>query len=278
MTSDAKVGLLLGLVFIFIIAFLINGLPKLRTDNNNELTSTMFNSQNDGLGAMERKAIEQNEPIIRYRPVAQIPPTVESDTRFEMPLPKGPSDRKGISEVKSVGPVQSLPPAKDKQKHNVQPKKPAFLKIHVVAAGDNLSLISKRFYGDKEGNKLANVMRIFQANRKILKSADEIYEGQKIIIPPLPGPVADKNKIESGPDGGMFEKVKSIGRRHLFNDRPKVKRSRQYVVRDGDSLWRIAAEQLGDGTRYTEIAKLNADILDDEDSLSVGMRLKMPRH
>ena len=30
MTSDAKIGLLLGLVFIFVIAFIINGLPNLR--------------------------------------------------------------------------------------------------------------------------------------------------------------------------------------------------------------------------------------------------------
>jgi nucleoid-associated protein YgaU len=45
---------------------------------------------------------------------------------------------------------------------------------------------------------------------------------------------------------------------------------------NGDSLWRIAAEQLGSGSRYSEIADLNADILDDEDSLAVGMRLKMP--
>ena len=30
MTSDAKIGLLLGLVFIFVIAFVINGLPNLR--------------------------------------------------------------------------------------------------------------------------------------------------------------------------------------------------------------------------------------------------------
>ena len=30
MTSDAKIGLLLGLIFIFVIAFVINGLPSLR--------------------------------------------------------------------------------------------------------------------------------------------------------------------------------------------------------------------------------------------------------
>jgi hypothetical protein len=34
MTSDAKVGLLLGLFFIFVIAFIINGLPRFRSDTN----------------------------------------------------------------------------------------------------------------------------------------------------------------------------------------------------------------------------------------------------
>ncbi len=38
MTSDAKVGMLLGLVFIFIIAFLVNGFPSfIEGANNNEL-------------------------------------------------------------------------------------------------------------------------------------------------------------------------------------------------------------------------------------------------
>ena len=51
MTSDAKVGLLLGLIFIFIIAFVLNGMPRFRkAANNSELTTNMVNSQNDKLG------------------------------------------------------------------------------------------------------------------------------------------------------------------------------------------------------------------------------------
>ena len=50
MTSDAKIGLLLGLVFIFIIAFIINGLPSFKSEvDNNELTTTMV-SLNKQLG------------------------------------------------------------------------------------------------------------------------------------------------------------------------------------------------------------------------------------
>ena len=41
-------------------------------------------------------------------------------------------------------------------------------------------------------------------------------------------------------------------------------------------MWKIAAKCLGDGSRYREIAELNADIVDDEDNIVVGMRLKIP--
>ena len=274
MTSDAKVGLLLGLVFIFMIAFLINGLPRFRSEsNNNELSTTMFNSQNNGFGlaARERRVIEQNEPIIQYPHIAQAPPIPKSDMRFEMPLPNNLSDKKETVAVKGIGPSKGLPVAKDKQKSKVRLKKAALPKVYVVAAGDNLTLIAKKFYGREQGNKLRNIARIFQANRKTLKSADEIYEGQKIVIPPLPATVADKNRTGGVFPAKMLEKVKSIGRRRRSNDG-----ARQYVVREGDSLWQIAAWQLGDGTRYTEKARLNANILDDEDSLSIGMRLKLP--
>lgn len=49
-----------------------------------------------------------------------------------------------------------------------------------------------------------------------------------------------------------------------------------YVVREGDTLWRIAAQLLGDGRRYKEIVELNAGLVDDENNLAVGMRLIMP--
>ena len=52
-------------------------------------------------------------------------------------------------------------------------------KVYVVVAGDSLSKIAKREYGNaKEWN------RIFEANRDILKDPDKIYPGQKLKIPP----------------------------------------------------------------------------------------------
>lgn len=49
-----------------------------------------------------------------------------------------------------------------------------------------------------------------------------------------------------------------------------------YTVKDGDSPWKIAANQLGNGERYKEILKLNPDVSPDGTNLTVGMKLKLP--
>ncbi len=48
-----------------------------------------------------------------------------------------------------------------------------------VKSGDNLSKISKQFYGDAN-----EYMRIFYANRDKLNDPDKIQIGQKLVIPP----------------------------------------------------------------------------------------------
>ena len=49
-----------------------------------------------------------------------------------------------------------------------------------------------------------------------------------------------------------------------------------YVVKAGDTLWSIAESQLGDGFRWTEIAKLNN--IDTATSLETGTRLNIPEN
>lgn len=50
----------------------------------------------------------------------------------------------------------------------------------------------------------------------------------------------------------------------------------EYVVRDGDSLASIARKALGNAKRWKEIADANKDTLKDPESLTVGMKLKVP--
>ncbi len=268
MTSDAKIGLLLGLVFIFIIAFIINGLPSFRKDtNNNVLTTTAVGLQNNlqGLGTRERKVSREviNQNIRSIRP---LPNSISAEEKT----------RKAI-EIKPVAPALSPSAvAKKSRLYNPESAEPTLPKAYVVSAGDNLAVIAKKVYGPQDGNKRINITRIFKANARFMKSPDEIYEGQELIIPQLSASAPGKNKIASVFSTMEFAKVDSIGKRHLSTDIRRAKRSSRYLVQEGDSLWRIAAEQLGNGSRYSEIAELNADILDDNDSLSVGMRLKLP--
>ena len=53
---------------------------------------------------------------------------------------------------------------------------------YTVVAGDNLSKISKKYYGDPN-----EYMRIFYANRDKLKDPDKIQVGQNLVIPPDDG-------------------------------------------------------------------------------------------
>ena len=54
----------------------------------------------------------------------------------------------------------------------------AAMQTHTVVAGDTLSKLAQRFYGDKMAYQ-----RIFDANRDILKDPDLIHPGQVLKIP-----------------------------------------------------------------------------------------------
>ncbi|WP_027623156.1 tyrosine-protein phosphatase [Clostridium lundense] len=49
-----------------------------------------------------------------------------------------------------------------------------------------------------------------------------------------------------------------------------------YIVVKGDSLWSIAKKQLGDGTRYIEIYKLNKNTIKNSDRIYTGQKLVLP--
>lgn len=278
MTSDAKVGLLLGLVFIFIIAFIINGLPKFGNDkSNSELTITTVTSRNGQLGiaTRERNIINQARRTENQSLEIRTPPAEEQDIRFAAPLP-GSTAAESIT--RTVAADNTLPkPSKSLVIEQPAPKavrtKKLRAKIYRICDGDTLATIAKKFYGPNEGNKRAIIDAIFRANKKALKSANEIYPGQKLLIPALR---VYESTIDSVLSPEMFEKAKSVGAIHILPKGRLTKRHGQYTVQDGDSLWKIAAEKLGNGNRYAELARLNADILEDEDSLPVGTRIRIP--
>lgn len=280
MASDAKIGLLLGLVFIFIIALIINGLPSFHeSGNNNELTTKMVHSQNNppAIAAKERGVINLREAVEKKPTQVELPSAGNQD----ISIPPITAVQESASVVKETAAVEAIAAAaqavaaKD-ESQKTESNEAILSKSYVVSEGDTLAVIARKCYGSKEGSKKINIVRIFDVNRKLLKSPDEISVGQKLIIPPLLASVPDKGKIANVLSGTEFTKVESIGKRHLPANGHQAEQNNGYVVRQGDSLWQIAAEQLGNGSRCSEIAELNAGVLNSEDSLSVGMHLKMP--
>lgn len=50
----------------------------------------------------------------------------------------------------------------------------------------------------------------------------------------------------------------------------------EYTVEQGDSLWKIAKEELGDGNRWNEIYEANKDTVKDPNLIYVGQKLEVP--
>ncbi|MCK4887299.1 MAG: LysM peptidoglycan-binding domain-containing protein [Planctomycetes bacterium] len=331
MTSDAKIGLLLGLVFIFIIAFIINGLPNFKSEaDNNELTTTMVSLQNKQLGigsgvadseVLERprllekvvllqppvagtQAVEQ--PLVISQRTGVAPATSENQTvRYSTALPGSnnansnsdlligmpeptktieivaPGQQGGVTRGASSVEENSLRQVSSDIVTKV--RRPAVVaakaKEYIVQDGDSLGSISKKFYGKELGNRKVSIDKIFAANKKTLKSPDAIYVGQKLMIPPVEGAVAVVSKEDKPLGSSMLERVKQIGQRGFSAKKaePKKVAGVKYVVKEGDNLWKIAHKELGDGSRFVEIAKMNKNVLKNQDNLTVGMTLVLPK-
>jgi LysM repeat protein len=318
MTSDAKIGLLLGLVFIFVIAFIINGLPNFGSRAQNAEAAPVL-TDHLGLAEQARNAQERldwtslleqdgtDRVIASEEPPVGTPDVVLPDPQSVVARDSGevrsiyPLDSlvggvsrtiedlvKGFSETSEAVTMQNqteepvpaldiLRPAGVAQ--TGAPPAPARrlpVKTYEVQDGDALATVAKKAYGPEEGNRLVNIRRIYEANRTILKSPDEIFVGQKLVIPPLPNVVEGTERPNPTLSEALFEKVQAVGKRNLVDIKEVRSEGRWYVVQEGDNLWKIAARQLGSGARCDEIAKLNTDILKNKDVLDIGMRLLLP--
>ena len=325
MTSDAKIGLLLGLVFIFIIAFIINGLPHFnKNKDNNELTTEMVNMQDnlEGVASKERAAIN---PDVRYNaplPSASVemeesegvqPTTQLSAASATLPGSgtKPPQADAGQSSPEQVaqGLNPSAEPAPASEQTNevaeesvaaatpsvaamppqsqtpAAQQAPLAKNVYVVTEGDSISKIALKVYGSQEGKKLSNINGIYEANKKTMKSVNDLSIGQKLVIPAVKNvsPTAALEKTQ------MFQKVESIGAKVTKNEssqkqaikqtaakKETTSSSNKYFVKEGDNLWKIASTKLGNGNRYKEILKLNSKTMKSEDDLKVGMALVLP--
>lgn len=312
MTSDAKIGLLLGLVFIIAIAFLINGLPGMLKENTGEEPqnsaviddtpgpdSIAIADRADRVTRSIRTAVNPPQPAVSQTP--QTPTTPEQNTPETEQQSSGESLKEAFAPVRST---MSLPPKTititeddlikpdkidtainqalaqaDTSKTGsriipvpdpVAPK----TETYTVQPGDSLASIAKKMYGPEIGNKKDTVKKLYKENSKILKSPDHIVVGQKLKIPQL----ISAHPLETD-SSSLLAKVRSITKNGLTTLKNTVTpdpQPRAYTVKSGDTLWKIAEKQLGNGERYHEIVDLNSDRIDSADQVYEGMNIKIP--
>ena len=278
MTTDAKIGLLLALIFIVAITFVINGLPAFLNKNNKEPDTASYLShykeQQPALVGASRNiaTVLSHKPDI---PVITETPKIDlnspAETRYQVLMPAAQEAVKTTDAIdtntmqKELATIKPAEKTADQQEAGI---------TYVVCPGDNLAEIAQKMYGPEIGKKSASVEKIYKANKDKLSSIDAIQVGQKLVIPPL------ENKTNTLLKTGLFEKVSEKASKITSPQTAKAQvpkeQYREYIVKESDSLWQIAQAQLGNGNRFSEIIQLNQSILSDPEKLEVGMKLKLP--
>lgn len=158
-------------------------------------------------------------------------------------------------------------------------------RFYTVESGDTLRSISKKFLGDHENyrkimelNGLTNP-RIFAG--QILRIPESIDSGVISYRVKKNDTLWSISKLFLG-NGNRYGEIMTLN--GLTSDmiypgqilKISIDESvspKTYIVKPGDTLWKISQEFLGDGKRYTEIIKLNN--LESGD-LRVGQNLNLP--
>ncbi len=218
MTSDAKIGLLLGLIFIFIIAFILNGLPGLhgRGSSNqataqdlSNLSTESFNSPPvqptgvaSGLGAPAWRGNDE----VRYQ--APLGGTTTTDTVVSAE-PVADEHAESVAVVSADDTAASTPVASDGGLVDISSEAAPEASVDAVSqnddsvaadasasgvskagteytiqSGDSPAKIAMKFYGAQEGNRIVNIDRLMAANK--IADPTKLKVGKKIAIPALP--------------------------------------------------------------------------------------------
>lgn len=139
-------------------------------------------------------------------------------------------------------------PATNPPSPSIAVRPPEFI-AHTVAEGETLATISARYYGTE-----THAEAITRANP--LASLTPLRAGRVIRIPRDPTNIQGRPLRPSMPD-------------------PPGK-DREYTVREGDSLSKIAQLMYGDAGRADTLFNANRDQLSNRDTLRPGQRLRVP--
>ncbi len=239
MTADAKIGLLLGLTFIVIIAFLVNGLPN-------------FFRTKETPSALDTSIPEPQPNIVIPAPADYAMRLADAPPLRQVEAPTGATSFEIPSAARQTPSTSTTPSPR--------------ITRYKVKKGECVARIAAKVYGPEIGIKSTTIAAIVKANK--LPAPDVIQIGQILEMPDL-SRTAQRSTLSP-------MKIIAKAKEAVTNTFSKNK-TVEYTVRDGDCLSMISAKHLGTCKRVDEIVKLNKDRIDSaDDIIVVGTVLKLP--
>lgn len=145
---------------------------------------------------------------------------------------------------------------------------------YTVAPGDTLSKIALAHFGNKSRT---SVNTIFDLNRSMLASPDDLKAGLVLSLPVVEGVV---RLVKSEPPKATppTSSNKEEAKKHPTKKsaEPPSATYHWYQVKKNDRYASIAREQLGDAGRWRELHELNKDKFPNPHSIREGVRIKLP--
>jgi LysM repeat protein/septum formation topological specificity factor MinE len=138
--------------------------PKAKAAKPEQFVDMSFVKELDGSGAIDR--LYKTAPVV-----------VKGQTRPPA-APASIMEQKGTPTTAQETQVASKPQSR-KEKPAQDSKASSTSQEYTVSAGDTLSLLALRYYGNSQ-----KWQKIYEANKNTVKNPNYIYIGQKITIPP----------------------------------------------------------------------------------------------
>lgn len=118
---------------------------------------------------------------------------------------------------------------------------------YTVAAGDTLSKIALKMYGDRKFWR-----KIYADNKDVLKNPNRIYVGQKLTL------YFDPDETQNQSDADSTVKANT------------------YVIKPGDTLWKIATKLYKKGYYWKNIYEANRKTIKSPEKIRVGQMIELP--
>jgi len=141
-------------------------------------------------------------------------------------------------------------------------------KFYTWKQGDTFRAVAGQYYGDEKR---------FPLLRRANEGRKQVQVGEKILVPVYdPDAAAVASAQPAGAQPANAAVRAPVAQPAAANAAPVAAAGRTHVVKEGESLWKIAKAELGNGGLWNKIYEANRDVLKSPEALKTGMKLKIP--